>query len=238
MKIALLGYGKMGKEIEKIAIKRNHTIALTIDNELDWANKGNQLKNCDVAIDFSMPICALDNIAKCFKANTPLVMGTTSWHDQIDRIRTQCIQENQAMIYGSNFSIGVNIFFAINKQLAKLMNEYPSYIPTIEEIHHTTKLDAPSGTAISIANDIIAQLALKNKWINTETSVSEELPIISKRIENVPGTHIIQYENDIDSIEIKHIAKNRIGFAEGAVLAAEWLQTKKGFFEVKDWLNI
>lgn len=238
MKIALLGYGKMGKEIEKIAIERKHTIALTIDNEQDWIEKGNQLSSCDAAIDFSMPACALDNIKKCFDAKVPLVMGTTGWHDQINSIRKQCQMEQQAMIHGSNFSIGVNIFFAVNKLLARLMNDYPSYTTTIEEIHHTTKLDSPSGTAISLANDIIAHLDKKKNWVNQESDVEAELPIISKRIVNVPGTHIIKYDNDIDTIEIQHIAKNRKGFATGAVMAAEWIQHKKGFFEVKDWLNI
>lgn len=238
MNIALLGYGKMGKEIEKIAIERGHTISVTIDNETEWQTKGDLIKSCDVAIDFSMPDCALNNIYNCFKSNTPLVMGTTGWHNQIATIRKKCQEENHSMIYGSNFSLGVNIFFAINKQLAKLMNEYSTYQATVEEIHHTTKLDAPSGTAISLANDMIAQLSNKQRWINKETSANDELQIISKRIENVPGTHIIKYENEIDSIEITHIAKNRKGLATGAVLAAEWIQTKKGFFEVKDWLNI
>ena len=238
MKIALIGYGKMGKEIEKIATDRKHEICLKIDTDEDWKNSGHLLKDADVAIEFSMPVCVLDNIKKCFEADVPVVVGTTGWHNQIESVKEECLKKNHSLMYGSNFSIGVNIFFEINRRLAKLMNEYADYKVSIEEIHHTTKLDAPSGTAISLANDIMKLLERKEKWVNTNSDKSKELEIISKRIENVPGTHIITYDSDVDTIEIKHTVKSRKGLAVGAVLAAEWLAGKKGFFEVRDFLNI
>jgi len=238
MKIALLGYGKMGKEIEKIAIERNHEIFLKIDTEEDWKNIGDQLKDADVAIEFSMPACVIENIKKSFNAEVPVVVGTTGWNKQLESIKEECLKNNHSLIYGSNFSIGVNIFFEINRKLAQLMNEYEDYNVSAEEIHHITKLDAPSGTAISLANDILKLLKRKDKWVNESAKQKNELEIISKRIENVPGTHIISYVSDVDSIEIRHTAKNRKGLAKGAVLAAEWLKDKKGFFEVKDFLNI
>ena len=237
MKIALLGYGKMGKEIEKIALQRNHEIILTIDNDDDWKKNGEKLKEADAAIEFTMPACVVDNIKKCFSANVPIVVGTTGWLNIKDEIELECKKTNQTLIYGSNFSIGVNLFFEINRRLAQLMDNFDEYDLSIEEIHHTTKLDAPSGTAISLANDILKLIDRKGKWINETSSKPEELQIISKRIENVPGTHIITYDSDVDTIEIKHTVKNRKGLAKGAVLAAEWIVDKKGFFEVKDFLT-
>ncbi len=238
MKIALLGYGKMGKEIESIALSRHHEICLKIDNEDDWKKSEEQLKHADVAIEFSMPACVIGNIKKCFMADVPVIVGTTGWNDKIGQIRDECIKNNHALMYGSNFSIGVNIFFEINRRLAQLMNDFDEYNVTVEEIHHITKLDAPSGTGISLANDILKLIHRKEKWINSKTNKPEELELVSKRIENVPGTHIITYESDVDTLEIKHTVKKRKGLAIGAVLAAEWIAGKKGFFEVRDFLNI
>lgn len=224
----------MGKTIEDIAIKRNHNIILTIDNEQEWNTKAQQLKNIDVAIDFSTPSVVIDNINKCFENNIPIVVGTTAWQDKIEEIKKQCLKNENSMLWASNFSIGVNIFFKINSELARLMNKYDDYNPSIEEIHHTAKLDAPSGTAISLANDIIEQLDRKNAWNLGSAEDKKSLYISSKRIDPVPGTHSILYDSDIDSIEIKHTAKNRKGFAMGAVIAAEWLKDKKGFYEFKE----
>jgi len=233
MKIALLGYGKMGKTIEKIAIQNGHTISLTIDNAEEWKEKGKQLNNVDVAIDFSTPENIISNIEYCFSNNIPLIVGTTAWYDKIEILKEKCIKENQSLLWASNFSIGVNIFFKINQELAKLMNKYDDYNISIEEIHHTAKLDAPSGTAISLAKDIIKEVDRKTKWeIDSETN--DVLNITAKRIDPVPGTHSITYESDIDKIEIVHTAKSRDGFAKGAIVAAEWLVNNKGWHEFKD----
>lgn len=224
----------MGKVIEEIALKRNHNIALTIDNNEEWITKASKLKEVDVAIDFSTPAVVIENIKKCFKNKIPIIVGTTAWQDKIDEIKNQCLQNGNSMLWASNFSIGVNIFFKINKELAKLMNNYSDYNPIMEEVHHTAKLDAPSGTAISLANDIIEQLDRKNVWNLGDTENAKSLSIISKRIDPVPGTHSILYDSEIDSIEIIHTAKSRKGFAMGAIIAAEWLKDKKGFYEFKE----
>lgn len=236
MKIAILGYGKMGKEIERIALERNHEILMRIDSSEDWNNYIYDFLNADVAIDFSTPANVLDNIMKCFSANVPVVVGTTGWYDQLDVVRELCVGKNQTMFYASNFSIGVNVFFQINKKLAQLMNPHTDYEVYIEETHHTQKLDSPSGTAITLANDIIANLNRKENWKNEMTQYEEELGIKSVREANVPGTHIVTYESVNDIIEIKHTAKNRLGFAMGAILAAEFIVRKKGVYEMKDML--
>jgi len=233
MKIALLGYGKMGKAIERIAIQKGHTIYLTIDNAEEWKEKGQQLKNVDVAIDFSTPKNIISNIEYCFSNNIPLVVGTTAWYNKIEILKEKCIKENQSLLWASNFSIGVNIFFKVNQELAKLMNKYDDYNISIEEIHHTAKLDAPSGTAISIAKDIIKEVDRKKQWKLDEES-TDTLKITAKRTDPVPGTHTVIYESDIDKIEIIHTAKSRDGFAKGAIVAAEWLINNKGWYEFKD----
>ncbi len=233
MKIALLGYGKMGKAIEKIAMQRKHEIVLKVENFDDLK----QIHIADVAIDFSVPKAAYNNISTCIKQGVPVISGTTGWLDKYDEIVALCNQKKGAFIYASNFSLGVNIFFEINQQLAKLMANYEDYNVSIEEIHHTQKLDAPSGTAITLANQILEKIN-KNKWVLGETNQDNELPIIAKRIENVPGTHHVTYENNIDKIEIIHTAKNRKGFALGAVVAAEWLLGKQGVFTLRDVLGI
>lgn len=232
MKIALLGYGKMGKTIEGIALQRGHQIALKADS------KGNDysLDKVDVAIDFSTPDAAVDNIEKCLNHNVPVISGTTGWLDSYEDMVELCKTRNGTFLYASNFSLGVKIFFELNKTLAKLMKQLPDYKVSIEEIHHTQKLDAPSGTAITIANQIIQNSEYK-AW-TIESPKSYEIGITSKRIDNVPGTHEINYESSVDTIQIKHTAHSREGFALGAVIAAEWILGKKGVFTMKDVLNI
>lgn len=232
MNIALLGYGRMGKSIEAIALKRNHTISLKIsdsDSIFDFSNT-------DVAIDFSIPSVAVSNIKKALDANIPVISGTTGWLDQYDEILDYCKAKNGTFLYASNFSLGVNIFFEINNRLSQLMSNLPEYSTEIEEIHHTKKLDAPSGTAITLAEQIIENTNYKN-W-TLEPAKSNEIHIEAKRIEDVPGTHEITYNSEIDSINIKHTAHSRQGFAMGAVIAAEWIKDKKGIFSMRDVLNI
>ena len=236
MKIALLGYGKMGKEIEKIALERNHEILFKIDSFEDWNEHIYDFLKADVAIEFSTPTTVLDNVLKSFSANVPIVVGTTGWYDQLEIIRGLCIEKQQCLFYASNYSVGVNIFFEINKKLAQLMNTHPEYEVFIEEIHHTQKLDAPSGTAITLANDIISNLKRKEKWKNEITDNTETLGIKSIRESDVPGTHSISYQSANDMIEIKHVANNRLGLAMGAILAAEFIVGKKGIYEMKDIL--
>ena len=235
MKIALFGYGKMGKEIEQIALQRGHEIVLKIKGTEEY-----DISKADIAIDFSVPNAALSNIVSCFKNNVPVISGTTGWLDDFDKAIDVCKENNGSFIYASNFSIGVNIFFELNKQLAKMMNSQKEYSINVEEIHHTKKLDTPSGTAITLAEGIINntskrdwQLKERQTQINAETILIE-----AKRVPDVPGTHIISYESQIDSIEIKHTAHNRKGFALGAIIAAEWLNHKIGIYTMKDVLNI
>ena len=232
MKIALLGYGKMGKVIEKIALDRGHEIVLKKSSNSTY--KG--LSNADVAIDFSVPESAVCNISECFDTNIPVVCGTTGWLYQYDEMVSFCKEKNGSFIYASNFSLGVNIFFELNDYLAKMMSKMEQYKVSMEEIHHTQKLDAPSGTAISLAKGIIENSSYKN-WTLNNPEV-DEIKIDAKRIENVPGTHSIFYDSNVDQIEIKHTAHNREGFALGAVIAAEWIQNKKGVFTMKDVLSL
>ena len=237
MKIAILGYGKMGKEIEKIALSRGNDVVLKIgEDNLNDLTKEN-LSRADVAIEFSTPHTAFDNIQLCFEAGVPVVVGTTGWLDKIN----DCIQQTESgkgLFYASNFSVGVNVFFEINKKLATLMAPYNDYKVEMEEIHHTQKLDSPSGTAITLAEGIIDNLPKVTNWVNEETVSENELGIVSKRIDKVPGTHIVAYENDIDEIYIKHTAHNRKGFALGAVLAAEFMKDKSGFYGMSDLLGL
>ena len=233
MKIALFGYGKMGKEIEQIALQRGHEIVLKIKGTEEY-----DISQADIAIDFSVPNAALSNIVSCFRNNVPVISGTTGWLDDFDKAIDVCKENNGSFIYASNFSIGVNIFFELNKQLAKMMNSQKEYSINVEEIHHTKKLDTPSGTAITLAEGIINNTS-KRDWQLKETQVNAgTIPIEAKRILDVPGTHIISYESQIDSIEIKHTAHNRKGFALGAIIAAEWLNNKIGIYTMKDVLNI
>ncbi len=232
MKIALLGYGKMGKVIEQIALERGHEIVLrkSIDDSYDG------LETADVAIDFSAPDAAVANISTSLNLNIPVVSGTTGWLDDYHKMTRLCEEKNTAFIYGSNFSLGVNLFFELNDYLAKMMSRFPEYKIEMEEIHHTQKLDAPSGTAISLANSIINHTNYNN-W-TLENPQADELKIDAKRIENVPGTHSVFYNSKVDTIEIKHTAHNREGFALGSVIAAEWIVGKKGVFTMKDVLGL
>jgi len=237
MKIALIGYGKMGKTIEEIAILRGYEIVLKIDvnNESDFTYQN--LSKADIAIEFTSPESAVFNLKKCFDYGIPVVCGSTGWLEHWNEINNYCEQKNGAFFYASNFSIGVNIFFELNKKLAALMNGRQEYDVAIEEIHHTQKKDAPSGTGITLAEGIIENLPSKNKWVSGEAFNSNELCIISKRIDPAPGTHLVTYTSTIDDIEIKHTAHSRKGFAEGAVAAAEFIHNKKGIFSMEDLLK-
>lgn len=235
MKIALLGYGKMGKVIERIALQRGHEIVLrkTSGDSFDG------LEKADVAIDFSIPDAAVGNISACLNGNIPVISGTTGWLGHYPKMAALCQEKKGAFIYGSNFSLGVNLFFALNENLAKMMAKFPQYKVSMEEIHHIQKLDAPSGTAISLAKDIIENSDYSSWALPGVTPAkSDELLIDAKRIENVPGTHSVFYNSEVDSIEIRHTAHSREGFAFGAVIAAEWLQGKSGIFTMKDVLNL
>lgn len=237
MKIGLLGYGKMGREIESIALERGHTVTLKVDIHNRSAVTEADIKGCDVLIDFSTPGSVLENIQFVLNAHVPMVVGTTGWYDSIQSIASLCEKQNGKLIYGSNFSLGVNIFFALNKYLAHIMNQYLDYKPSVHEIHHTEKLDAPSGTAITLGNDILEKIERLKQWTDKKSSDSANLSITSDRIDNVPGTHIVSYSSYIDTIELKHTAHNRKGFALGAVVAAEWIVNKNGFFEIKSMFN-
>lgn len=238
MKIALLGYGKMGKEIEKIALERGHNIVLVIDINNTKDLTIHNLKKADVAIDFSIPESAFDNILLCFEAGVPIVSGTTGWLDKFNVISKICRDKNQTFFYASNYSLGVNLFFHLNRYLAKIMDGFESYDISMTEIHHTQKLDAPSGTAITLANDIIQHINRKKNWELTDNPAKNSIGIKALREGSVPGTHIINYDSEIDYIEIKHVAKGRKGFAFGAVLAAEFIKGKKGMFSMDDLLKI
>jgi 4-hydroxy-tetrahydrodipicolinate reductase len=247
LKIALMGYGKMGKEIEQQALDRGHEILLRLDHANIGSFDKSQLKNADVAIEFSTPHSAFHNIMMGFDAGIPVVCGTTGWLDRLQEVKARCLKENLSFFYASNYSIGVNLFFELNKKLAALMKAYPSYEAEMEEIHHTQKLDAPSGTAITLANDLIGITGNHSGWTSFLKDDSgsgrpevrkDQLLITSLRVENVPGTHTIRYASDVDSIEIKHTAFSRKGFASGAVIAAEWIVGRKGVFGMNDMLNI
>ncbi len=238
MKIALIGYGKMGKAIETIALSKGYEIALKIDiqNNKDFTEAA--LQKVDVAIEFTGPHSAFENVKKCIEWGVPVVSGSTGWLDQWDIIKNLCASKNGTLIYSSNYSIGVNLFFELNKQLAQLMEPYNNYDVSMTEIHHTEKKDAPSGTAISLAEQILTNIGRKNKWVNEASINKNELTIKSERIDPAPGTHIIKYSSDIDDIEIIHTAHTRIGFASGAVLAVEYAFEKKGIFTMKDVLGL
>ena len=232
MKIALLGYGKMGQTIERIAIERGHGIVL----KKDEFNTFEGLSNADVAIDFSIPSVAVENISTCFYANVPVISGTTGWLDRYDEVAALCSAKNGAFISSSNFSLGVNLFFELNEYLAKMMSKFDSYKVEMEEIHHTQKLDTPSGTAISLAKGVIENSDYTN-W-TLEKAEEKEIHIEAIRKGNVPGTHTVTYNSTVDTIEIKHTAHNRDGFALGAVIAAEWIVGKQGIFTMRDVLEL
>lgn len=237
MKIALVGYGKMGKAIEQIARERGHEIVSIIDinNPQDFASEA--FRSADVAIEFTSPATAYGNYLKCFEASVPVVSGTTGWLDKMPEIKRMCREEGKTFFYASNFSIGVNIFFAVNKYLAKIMNNFPSYDVRMTEVHHVHKLDAPSGTAITLAEGILENIDRKERWTLNTAEAPTDLPIQAIREGEVPGIHEITYESEADIISIKHDAKSRAGFALGAVLAAEFTAGKKGFLGMSDMFH-
>lgn len=238
MRIALIGYGKMGKAIEEIALQRGHEIVLKIDQpNLRDFTKENMIK-ADAAIEFTSPHSAFENIRTCIECNTPVVSGSTGWVTRLEEMKKICTANNGAFIYASNFSVGVNLFFELNKKLAALMAPHKEYEVLIEETHHTEKKDAPSGTAITLAEQVLEKSSRKKQWVNKLSDNPDDLEIISQRIDPAPGTHNIKYSSAIDDIEIIHTAHNRKGFATGAVLAAEFIRGKKGFFTMRDVLNL
>jgi 4-hydroxy-tetrahydrodipicolinate reductase len=236
MKIALIGYGKMGHEIERIALERGHEIVSTIDVGNPEEFESGNFRSADVAIEFTRPETALSNYRKCFAANVPVVSGTTGWLEHMNEVRQACTQ-GQTFFYASNFSLGMNIFFSINQKLAEMMNAFPIFDVRMKEVHHTQKLDAPSGTAITLAEGILEKLDRKTSWVKETGSTPEELVIASERTGQVPGFHEITYESEVDVITISHDAKNRAGLALGAVLAAEFTTQKKGFLGMNDLLG-
>jgi 4-hydroxy-tetrahydrodipicolinate reductase len=238
MKIALIGYGKMGHMIEEIATQRGHEIVLKIDvtNQQDFS--GENMSKADVAIEFTNPESAFQNVMKCLEFGVPVVSGSTGWNNRLDEAQNYCLQNKGSFLHTSNFSIGVNIFFEVNKLLAKLMASQPEYDVTMREIHHTAKKDAPSGTAVTLADQILSNLPRKKNWINEAAQNKEQLSIISERIDPAPGTHYVKYSSEVDDIEIIHTAHSRKGFALGAILAAEYVSDKKGVFSMKDVLHL
>lgn len=242
MNIALIGYGKMGKAIEAIALERGHHIVLTIDLDNADSLTAENLAKADVAIEFTSPHSAFNNVIKCLEYNTPIVCGSTGWLDKWEEVKTLCQAKKGALVYASNYSVGVNIFFEINKRLAELMAPHAEYNVTLEETHHTQKKDAPSGTAVTLAEQILERIPRKKQWVlqARDQSIADpsELAIFSERVDPAPGTHNVLYSSEIDDIEIIHTAHNRTGFATGAVLAAEFIKGKQGIFSMKDVLGL
>jgi 4-hydroxy-tetrahydrodipicolinate reductase len=238
MKIIISGYGKMGKEIENTAHARGHEVLAKLDSPGDWQEKKQLISRADMIIDFTMPAEVLGNIRRCFDLHLPIVVGTTGWNEHIDIVKSWCEEEKQAIFTASNFSIGVNILYSLAGKLSSLLNSFENYNVRLEEVHHIHKLDSPSGTAINLANIILEKLDRKNNWVNRKQEKPGELEIISVREGEIPGIHTITCESDSDFLILKHIAKNRQGLAIGALLAAEWLEGRQGFFEMKDLLHL
>ena len=239
MNISLLGYGKMGHEIENVALQRGHQVIATIDNETEWKEKMGQLKQCDVAIDFSTPATAVANMERCFEMGMPVVVGTTGWYDHQEEMIKKCEEKNGSLFVASNFSIGMNILFALNRKLAQLMNRYDSYQVSMTETHHIHKLDAPSGTAITLAKEIINDMDRIEDWhlVDGKKADEKSLPITAIREGEVPGIHEVMYDSEVDTLTIKHSAKSRRGFAVGAVVAAEFLKTHKGYHTMNELIE-
>ncbi len=238
MKIALIGYGKMGMAIEDIALQKGHEVVLKINIENTEDLTMENLRKADVAIEFTGPESAYDNLVKCMDAGVPVVCGSTGWLEKWEAIKNLCKQKDGSLIYASNYSIGVNLFFEVNKYLGRLMAEYDDYNVSLEEIHHTQKKDAPSGTAITLAEQVLENIKIKTRWVNQVSGKADELEIISERVDPAPGTHKVKYSSPIDDIEIIHTAHNRQGFAGGALKAANFLKDKKGIFTMKDVLGL
>lgn len=235
MRIALIGYGKMGHEIELAAQERGHSVVRTFGSSNP--PRAEDLSECDVAIEFSTPHTVVENIFTCFAANCPVVVGATGWYGQFQEVKAEALRLNQTMLYATNFSIGVNVFFHLNKELARIMNNLENYEPSLVEIHHAAKLDKPSGTAITIAEGILDNVKRKTTWVNDEEHQAAELSIVSEREGEVPGTHTVYYTSSVDTLSMTHQAHNRKGFAMGAVQAAEWIKNKKGVFTMNDFLQ-
>jgi 4-hydroxy-tetrahydrodipicolinate reductase len=238
MRLAIIGYGRMGHEIEAIAVQRGHEVILTIDKDNIYELDGEKIKMADVAIEFTFPESAVQNYLKCFKAGVPVVSGTTGWLEQLPNVIEACEKADTGFLYASNFSLGVNLFFELNKQLAKMMAPFNNYSVRVNEIHHTKKLDAPSGTAITLAEGIMKEITSKDNWVNHLTNQPDELAITSERIGDMPGTHEVLYTSEVDEIMIRHEAFNRKGLALGAVVAAEFMKGKKGFYGMADVLKL
>lgn len=238
MNIAIVGYGKMGKAIEEVATQSGHRIVIAIDIHNEEELRGEKIKKADVAIEFSTPETAYNNILACFQAGIPVVSGTTGWLDKMSDLERHIQKGNHTFFYASNFSLGVNILFLLNRKLANIMNGFRDYTVSINETHHTQKVDAPSGTAISLANDVIQEIARLTGWAMQGNQASDEIPISSHRKGSIPGDHIVKYESSHDIIELKHSAKTRIGFASGALLAAEYIQGKRGKYTMRDLLPL
>jgi 4-hydroxy-tetrahydrodipicolinate reductase len=238
MKIAIIGYGKMGHMIEEVALQRGHEIVLKINIENTGDFTKENIAKADVAIEFTGPETAYEDVKKCLDFDVPVVSGSTGWNAKIDEIKKYCKDRNGSFLHTSNFSIGVNIFFEVNKLLAKLMSQQTVYNVSLKEIHHTQKLDSPSGTAVTLAEQVLHEVTRKRKWVNQPTAEPSELSIISERIDPAAGTHEVKYTSDIDDIQIIHTAHNRKGFALGAVLAAEFIHDKKGVFTMQDVLSL
>jgi len=238
MKIALVGYGKMGQMIEGIALERGHEIVLkiTIDNADDLTKEN--LTKADVAIEFTGPVSAFENVMHCINFGVPVVSGSTGWNNRLHEAKAACGEKGGSFLHASNFSVGVNIFFQVNKLLARLMATQPDYEVTLKEIHHTQKKDAPSGTAVTLAEQVMENIGRKTAWVNGDANQPSELAIYSERIDPAPGTHYVKYSSEIDDIEIIHTAHNRKGFALGAVLAAEFIAGKQGVFTMDDVLHL
>jgi 4-hydroxy-tetrahydrodipicolinate reductase len=238
MRIAIIGYGKMGKMVEEVAVQRGHEVVLKINIENTEDFTKDNCAKADVAIEFTGPSSAYEDVKQCIEYNVPVVSGSTGWNDRLPEIKEYCKQKNGSFLHTSNFSIGVNIFFEVNKLMAKLMAAHPEYEVMVKEVHHTAKLDAPSGTAVTLAEQILANLPRKKSWVNNPTENENELSIISERIDPAPGTHFVKYSSEIDDLEIIHTAHNRKGFALGAVLAAEYIHDKKGIFSMQEVLGL
>ena len=234
MKVAIIGYGKMGHEIEQVLLQRGHSVALIIDQNNAGDLNAENLADIDVAIEFTTPDTAYTNVRTCIECGTPVVSGTTGWHDRLEELQSLCREKDSTMIWSSNYSLGVNITFRINRYLAELMNRFDAYNVSMEEIHHTQKKDAPSGTAISLANDILERVERKDKWVNEPTTDASAIEITSLREGTVPGTHTVTYTSEDDKIEIKHTLFSRRALALGAVVAAEFVAPRKGVFTIDD----
>lgn len=236
MNIVLFGYGKMGREIEQIALQRGHQVLYKFDKDNIGEANTEVLQRADVAIEFSTPHTVVDNILRCFEANLPVVAGATGWYHEFEKIKEKCLYDKRSLFYATNFSVGVNLFWKVTEQLAKLMSGFPDYEPSLQEIHHIHKLDKPSGTAITTAEKLLAQQSLKKKWSIENKNVRDELYIDVVREDEVPGTHTVTYRSDIDAISLTHAAHSRKGFALGAVTAAEFLRGRVGMYTMSDML--